>query len=380
MDMETLRLIFLGGVIGLIFLLMYRDRENVERHGILFFRRTKKGLNLIDRIAKKFPRFWNVYAWAGVLAAFASIIIITYVMGSSVLGVVSTGTPSADFGLVAPGTGDSVSTQPGVTFVPAEYWFISIAILMIVHELSHGIVARLEEFEINSVGVLVLGVIPGAFVEPKGENMLPGGGETEGESHGAWDQGNWISRIKVLSAGSFANYVFAVIFAFAWAGSSTFLATPGEIYYSSQEGFPAAEAGMTQGQLLSFNGSEIVNSSEFSEQASKIKPNETYSFDTSEGSFEVTAADKEGSGHVGLRFSPFQPLERWFVSLLQVISFLNLGIGLFNMLPAKPLDGGHIVDAVVERFAGEEARKYVNIWSAFVILTILAVLIFSILA
>jgi membrane-associated protease RseP (regulator of RpoE activity) len=378
MDMETLRLIFLGGVIGLIFLLMYRDRENVERHGILFYRRTKKGLKLIDDIAKRFPRFWKVYAWGGVVAAFISIVAISAVIGAGIFEVASTGNPSDDFGLVAPGTGDTVNSQPGVTFVPAEYWFISIAIIMIVHELSHGVIARTQDFDINSVGVLVLGVIPGAFVEPKGSG-LPGNKE-DGDPAGAWDQGNWISRIKVLAAGSWANYVFAVIFALMWAGASSFLATPGEIYYTSQEGFPAENAGMNQGRLLSFNGTSIDEIQNFSDTASKIRANETYSIGTTEGEFQVTAATRDGEGHIGLMFSSFTPLERWFVQLFQIVSFLNLGIGLFNMLPAKPLDGGHILDAVAERFFGEEAGRYVNIWSALVILALVSVLLFSLLA
>ena len=389
MDTSTLRLGFLVGVLALIGLLLWRDRENVERKGILFFRRTQKGIDLIDRIAKKTPKFWNVYAWTGVVAAFASMILITVVLGRGILNTVLTGVPSESFGLVAPGTGSTVSTQPGVTFVPAEYWFISIAVIMVVHELSHGIIARLEDFEINSVGVLVLGVIPGAFVEPEGENMLPSGdeeekGEVDDEKGMAapWDQGDWKSRLKVLSAGSFANYVTAFIFLAAFFGASNLMASPGEINYQAQEGFPAAETGMNQGRLLEFNGSEIDNITEFARSADSINANETYNLVTSEGEFNVTATSREGvegdSGYIGVRFSPFTPLENWFASLLQIIAVLNLGIGMFNMLPAKPLDGGHIVDTVVERFIGDDGRRYVNIWSLAVILILVGVLVYSI--
>jgi membrane-associated protease RseP (regulator of RpoE activity) len=398
MNAPSPRMIFLTAVLVSIFLLMWRDRKNVERVGILFFRRTKNGIELIDKIAKKFPRFWNIYAWGGVLAAFASILLISLVVGNSVYGVLETGNPSEDFGLVAPGTGSSVSTQPGVTFVPAEYWLISIAILMVVHELSHGIVARLEDFEINSVGVLVLGIIPGAFVEPKGDNMLPGDEEENDtkdadESHGAWDQGNWISRIKVLSAGSWANYLTAAVFLVSAIGFSNAVSFPNGINYQAQQDFPAAQAGMQNGTLESINEMPIKNIEDIRQATEELAPGETVDIVTTEGEFTVTATQKQGfeGGYIGLRFTGveteykegfrrFSGIIGWITGLLQVVAFLNLGIGLFNMLPAKPLDGGHILDAVVERFAGEEYRHYVNAWSGMVILTLIFVIGYSIFA
>lgn len=380
MEGSTLRLGFLISIIGVIALLLWKDRENVERRGILFFRKTQRGIDFIDRTAKRAPKFWNLYAWFGVLAAFCSMGLITFLVGDSMVNAFINNVQSESLGLVAPGTGSSVSTQPGVTFVPAEAWFISIGILMAVHELSHGIIARLEGFEINSVGVLVLGVIPGAFVEPEGENMLSTDNEDIDSSSAPWDQGNWKSRLKVLSAGSWANYLTAGVFFLVLVGFSSLAATD-NIYYNSQSGFPASNAGMDQGRLISFNGTEVENISSFAESADRIKANETYTIVSSEGSFNVTAVSTENDeeGFIGLSFSPYTPLQNWFSSLLSIIAVLNLGIGMFNMLPAKPLDGGHMVDTVVREVLGEEYSKYVNIWSTFVILSIILLLLHSIL-
>jgi len=385
MDASTLRLGFLVGVIGLISLFLWRDRENVERKGITFFRRTDNGIDLINKIAKKAPRVWNVYAWLGVVAAFASMALITFVVGEGLINTILTGAASESFGLVAPGTSSTVSTQPGVTFVPAEYWLISLIIIMVVHELSHGIIARLEDFEINSVGVFVFGgVLPGAFVEPKGALLGTSDGEDQDNSAGLsapWDQGDWKSRLKVLAAGSWANYVTGAIFLGAFVlASSVMGGGSGDIYYTAQQGYPASEAGMTQGKLISFNGSEVDNISKFVESAERIEVNETYSIETSEGDFNVTATERErdDTGYLGVQFSSFSPLENWFASLLSVVAFLNIGIGMFNMLPAKPLDGGHMIDTLVERFAGDEYRKYVNMWSLFVIITLVGLLAYSI--
>ncbi len=387
------RLIFLLGTLGLIGFLMWWDRKNVERVSILFFRRTKNGIDMIERIAKKAPRFWKVYGWLGVVAGIISMVLITGLMGSMVFEVVSTGEPSGEAGVALPSTGDSVSAQPGIISIPAESWLISIAILMVVHELSHGIIARSENFEINSVGVLVLGIIPGAFVEPKGENMLPGGEEVEGESHGAWDQGNWISRIKVLCAGSWANYLTAGLFILIAGGMTGAVSFSTGIMYQAQEDYPAAQAGMTNGTLYSLGQNEVREIEDIEAATEDLSPGDSIVLNTSEGEFNVTATSREDfeGGYIGVRFTGIDQQYKnglqsysgflgWIIGVFQIVAFLNLGIGLFNMLPAKPLDGGHVLDALVERFAGEEYRYFVNAWSASLLLTIMAVILYSLIA
>jgi membrane-associated protease RseP (regulator of RpoE activity) len=387
------RLIFLLGTLGLIGFLMWWDRKNVERVSILFFRRTKNGIDMIDRIAKKAPRFWKVYGWLGVVAGIISMVLITGLMGSMVFEVVSTGEPSGEAGVALPSTGDSVTAQPGIISIPAEAWLISIAILMVVHELSHGIIARSENFEINSVGVLVLGIIPGAFVEPKGENMLPGGEEVEGESHGAWDQGNWTSRIKVLCAGSWANYLTAGLFILIAGGMTGAVSFSTGIMYQAQEDYPAGQAGMTNGTLYSLGQNEVREIEDIEAATEDLSPGDSIVLNTSEGEFNVTATSREDfeGGYIGVRFTGIDQQYKngfqsysgflgWIIGVFQIVAFLNLGIGLFNMLPAKPLDGGHVLDALVERFAGEEYRYFVNAWSASLLLTIMAVIVYSLIA
>jgi hypothetical protein len=67
------RLIFLLAFLASVALYVWRDKE-LERHSILFIRRTKRGIKSIDRIAKRFPRFWNFYGWAGVFTGLISVV------------------------------------------------------------------------------------------------------------------------------------------------------------------------------------------------------------------------------------------------------------------------------------------------------------------
>ena len=49
--------------------------------------------------------------------------------------------------------------------------------------------------------------------------------------------------------------------------------------------------------------------------------------------------------------------ERGWESYLAVLAFISLSLGLLNLLPLLPLDGGHIVFAVVEKLRGRAIRR-----------------------
>ncbi len=387
--LDNPRFIFLIVLVAVMSAIMYYDRKNVQRVSILFYRRTKKGLDIIDNIARKAPRFWNIYGWVGVVAGILSIFISLALIGYGIYDLTDGG-EQGGVGLVLPGLSGESSFTPGAFFIPIEYWIISIGIIMFVHELSHGIVARTEDFEINSVGWIVLGVIPGAFVEPKGENMLPGAETEEKENnneehHGPWDQGNWKSQLKVLCAGSFANYLTAALFLVLFLGASSAFLADG-LVYEAQEDSPAAEAGLTSGTIYSLNNVSIEDTQAFSEEILRIQPGDRVNVSTSEGEFSAIAEplDEEDSpevqeqlrelgieerGAIGLSFEVMNVKEeysnysggiQWAINLLEMIFLLNLAIGLFNMLPIKPLDGGQTVDVLAREFVSEDSSKYVN--------------------
>lgn len=363
----TPRLVFLVVLVLGISAFLFRDRKNVKRHFILFYRRTERGIDLIDRIAKRFPRFWKFYGSTGVvvglLSLVASVGLVATMIGRIALGSGSVSQEGPKF--IAPSLGSQASAQPGFLFIPVEYWVISIAVLMFVHELSHGIVARTEGFELNSVGWIILGVIPGAFVEPKGEKMLPGeGGQSEG---GMWEGGSWKSRLKVLCAGSFANYLTAALFLLMFLGVSmgatNFMThevttgyigilsapTASGINYSAQKGFPAYKSGMRNGTLYRINGKEIDSLEDIDRFSKSLEPGDNVSIYTSEGNFTITAAN-----HTVSRFKPsFQPYTgalNWLLNLFYLAAIINLFVGLFNMLPFKPLDGGLAAETLLEKY------------------------------
>jgi Zn-dependent protease len=392
MDIYTPRLLFLIAMVAGVGILLWKDRDKVERHSILFFRRTKRGVAFIDKVASAHPKFWDRYGWVGVIAGVISIPIVAGNIGYAVFQSLSSGGASnGGVSFIAPGLVSQNQFQAGVSFVPVEYWVISIGILMIVHEFSHGIVARSQGFEINSVGWIIFGIIPGAFVEPKGENMLPGGESGEHDT-GLWDQGTWTERLKVLAAGSWANYLTAGIFFLAALGVSAGVTQPSGVFYMAQDGMPAQEAGMNNGTLYAVNGQRLSNVDELMNISQDIAPGEQVTVWTSEGNFTLTTVAQNDSerGFMGVQvgegremkesLSEYQSGFEWFISLLETIAFLNLGIGFFNMLPAKPLDGGQMLETFVDHYSdgNETYLGWVNSFSLFVWLMIIGLMVAAI--
>ena len=408
------RFLFLIISVALIGFLIYRDRENVQRESILFYRRTDKGLDLIDKIAKRFPRFWNFYGWTSLFVGIMTIPFIVFNIVLSFSQMFQSGGTTGGPSLVAPGLSAETTFQSGISFIPVEYWVLGIGVLMIVHEMSHGIVARAEDMELNSVGWIVLGIIPGAFVEPKGENMLPEKGDKEENkdeeiddddgseaSSGHWDQGSLSSQLKVLAAGSFANYITALVLTGLALLLFVNITAPSGVSYLAQDNLSASEAGMTNGTLYSIDDQKLRYGSEVKEALQNYEVNDTILANTSEGSYNVTLMERNGSAHMGVliytsegllgdfidmlnnnreikdQYSSYEGFLSWTLSGLQVIALLNLLIGLFNMLPVRPLDGGQIVAALTDKY-WEDSTEVFNYLSVFVWILLLGSVALSI--
>jgi membrane-associated protease RseP (regulator of RpoE activity) len=60
------------------------------------------------------------------------------------------------------------------------------------------------------------------------------------------------------------------------------------------------------------------------------------------------------------------------IDVIKWMFVLNLGVGLFNMLPAVPFDGGYMMQAILERKTSQEkAKRVVRILSYAIFVLIL---------
>lgn len=314
--------------------------------------KTQKLRGLISRISNFSPTFWRWYMNVGVIVAYIAMIFITWTLISSIPTVFDT--PSVS--IVIPGV-----DMPGSSiYIPFFYGLVALATVLFVHEFSHGIQAVGEKISIKSIGLLLFIILPGAFVEPDEDEMK---------------KAKRSSRLRVYAAGSVANITLAVI-----ALLIVSLVSSGIPHYFAEDGIAIdrivpdspSDGILKEGMVLqAIDNQKINDSASYTSAVSSFKPGDNVSVTTDQGTYDLTLdknPNNESRGFFGIQankhFSLIDdslgPLP-WILfelgELFEWIFMLNLGIGLFNLLPLKPLDGGYMLEILLSYKLSEDQYK-----------------------
>ncbi len=181
---------------GILAFLIYKDRKNFKREMWIFLlRRTKKGKEFLTKLGTRFPRFWKIVGWISIIVCFfVSIWGFFWLIDTTINLFFTTSLPG--LALVLPSPFSQPSMGPGYFAVPFWYWIISIALLALIHEGFHGIMAAREKVKIKSLGIGFLAIIPLAFVEPDEKQL---------------EKKKASAQLRVYSMGSFGNFILALI-------------------------------------------------------------------------------------------------------------------------------------------------------------------------
>ena len=288
----------------------------------------------------------------GIVVAFIAMIFITWTIISSLPSVFETPAVS----IVIPG----VEVPGSSIYIPLGYGLLALATVLVVHEFSHGIQAVGEKISIKSIGLLLFAILPGAFVEPDEDELK---------------NAPKISRLRVYAAGSIANISLALIaillVSLFSAAIPTYFAEDGIAINRIVSDSPS-DGILKEGMILeAIDGHEITNSTDYSEVVSSYHPGDNVTVQTNDGSYTLTLSknpNNESRGFFGIQASKHFELINdslgpvpWIlfelVELFQWVFMLNLGIGLFNLLPIKPLDGGHMLEILLTYKMSESTAK-----------------------
>ncbi|MEK6848008.1 MAG: site-2 protease family protein, partial [Nanoarchaeota archaeon] len=185
-----------------------KKKRGLKREGLIYLYRTKLGIKFIEETSKKYQKFLKVMQYFSVLCGYMLMAGITWLLGLTLYTYLKF--PQITEQIKSPPIFPLIPYFPelfGLTsFFPPFYfiyWILALAIVAVVHEASHGVFARFYKIKVKSTGFAFLGPFLGAFVEPDEKQM---------------QKKPIFQQLSVLSAGTFANILTAVLVFFALWG------------------------------------------------------------------------------------------------------------------------------------------------------------------
>lgn len=362
-------------------ILIYKDRKNIEFKAGLIIRRSYAGKRFIYEFSRKYENTLRIIGNIGIFVAIIALIYGMYILLNSTYNLITNPIGVArPLRVVLPSVSD-IKFPGFILGVPFWYWIISVFLVMGIHEPMHAIMARIEKVDIKSFGILFFLVIPGAFVDPDEKQLK---------------RLSIIKKLRIFAAGSFGNFLLAAfIFLFLLGYNFTLskiMISNGVAFENTIPGTNAAEVNL-KGNIIQINSVKIKDFEDFNKAMSSVKPNDIVNVKTTEGEYTIkTIADSENSTKplIGIEkpyvvftytgiLSKFGEVSKttidilsWIYGLFGWVFLLNLGVGVFNLFPLKPLDGGLMFEEIANHFFKKKnGRIITNVVSIFVLILVL---------
>ncbi len=146
-------------------------KYNASLAGPILMIRTKKGINFLKRLASH-KRFWKGFGTWGIIICISIMIIFSIFLVYINLSFILTATPEQK--ATAPGPQVALVypvLNPALPIGILGYFIIAFIVAVIVHEFSHGILAIVGKIKVKSLGLLLMILPVGAFCEPDDEEL-----------------------------------------------------------------------------------------------------------------------------------------------------------------------------------------------------------------
>ena len=380
MSIELIALIVF--VLFLTFFLILK-RKKIEIQKILFpflyfiLYKTKIGLKLMDKLSKK-EKFVKVFNFASVFVGFLGMAAICFLLGQNLYKLIFFPSAVSGVGLVLP------IKVKGAFYVPFFYWIISILVIASIHEFCHGLVARYHNIKVKSSGfaflAVLLPIIPAAFVEPDEKQIVKKKPK---------------AQMQIFAAGPFSNLVlgFAILGIFALIANpivdGTMVFNGANITSMANDSVLLSSGVSVNESIIGIDNSNVTFVTDFSDIMDNKTPGSNILLKTDKSNYSVVlgkspknasmaylgvsvAQNKDIKPGVAAKYGYFIPDALiWILGLLYWLYLLNIGIGIFNLVPVGPIDGGRMLLIALEKyFKKDRARKIAGIISLIFLLMI----------
>jgi membrane-associated protease RseP (regulator of RpoE activity) len=345
---------------AVVITLIVAFRSRFEWHGVIGLYKTQWGVKLMELLGVRFRKAVIVLSYIGIVVGFLAMLFIVYQVGLGLWKLFFVAGAPPVISPVLPGF-----KIPGMDLhVPLVTGLIALFFVVVIHEFSHGVVCKAHGVPVKSSGLLILGPIAGAFVEPDEKKLA---------------KKPFKVQTSMYAAGPFSNIITAIILIPIMLGLTFFY---GSMY--SAEGAsltnvtsdsPAAIAGLEPGMVItSVDGTQVRTQQDLSEQLTGVRPGQEVMFgvgdeqivvttavqpddaDSNRGYFGIFMGTEYEAKHEGWWFAPVSAVVDWLFLLTKWVFLLSLGLGLANLLPIGPIDGGRMVQLAAREVTGDEKR------------------------
>tara|TARA_Y100000310_G_scaffold179357_1_gene179323 strand:- start:1080 stop:2276 length:1197 start_codon:yes stop_codon:yes gene_type:complete len=364
---------------AILFLYYITHKEKFEVQGKIFVMyKTQLGIKLMDKIANFSPRVLNFLGGAGILVGYLGMFGIFFILIKGTIDLLTVENAVPVIAPVLPGV-----DIPGLPSLGFWHWIIAILIVATIHEFSHGILARVHKVKVNSSGFAFLGPILAAFVEPDEKEM---------------EKSSKYKQLSVFAAGPWSNILTAFVFLLVSLVvfiplTSSMMEFGGVEINSVNEGGPSfgiLEKGMV---INSINGIEVLNSNDFLGYLKGTGPGDELILGVVDGGDATVVLgehpDDSSRGYMGVVSTTSAALTMeaqekygsfwisfifWFARLFEWLFLISIGIGLANLLPLGPVDGGRMALTGLSFFIKNEKKLY-KTWMAITVFTLALIVI-----
>ncbi|HEV2118815.1 MAG TPA: site-2 protease family protein [Candidatus Bathyarchaeia archaeon] len=316
-----------------------------DKHGIIakpyyLMLKTVAFNSWLERIGSRFRRGWLAFFDIGAAMGVGLLVFVVYSFVNNAVGLFRHSSSAGPTLLIIPLPGLTI----GWDIFP--YILLAIAVLLIPHEMAHGIASVLDKVPIKSSGVFMAIFLPGGFVEIDEENLAKRKART---------------KLRVFAAGSFTNVA-------TWALVLLLLvalyqpAPTGVLVSGFTSGSPAQTQGVPQWSVITqVNNSATPDVQHLGMFLARLTPgaNVTVHLNNPDRTFSVTTGKSDTNSSraiLGIMTANFIPLRYQFLpiqssyQLLTAFGWLQLillGVALVNMLPLFPFDGDRYLDTLL---------------------------------
>jgi len=352
-----------------------------DKHGIIakpyyLMLKTQVFNSWMEKLGGRFRKGWLTYFDIG---AAMGIGLLIFVILSFVLNAMNLFNRSSSSGPAL-----IIIPLPGVTigWDIFPYILISIAVLLIPHEVAHGLAASLDKVPLKSSGVFLAVFLPGGFVEIDEEDLSKRKART---------------KLRVFAAGSFTNVVtwfivFLLISNFAASISPFYNSNPsGVLITGLVNGGAAQKSNVPAWSVLSqVNGTSIPSINNLQNYLTPLTPghNLTLTMNTGQKFTVLTQPSLSNSSRatIGIYvFNYYQPhasfipvsLPYYYANTLSWMNLILLGVALVNMLPMFPFDGDRYFDTILSLLGLKNTKNVRTVASTISLLLLGSNLILS---